>query len=246
VQIFFQRAFSTIGVSINYLGFQLYCKKAIPMKFINHASCAMGIALFMASCSIFVNKRSQTSSPPKEEPAKPIFASAPVYVSPLASRAGQARSYARENNFSMSYCFFVDMSIHSGRNRFFVYDLERNMVVMSGLVAHGNCKQGFLTEAKFSNIPGCGCSSIGKYRIGEKYTGQYGKSYKLYGLESTNSNAYKRAIVLHGTTCIPDREIYPQAVCNSFGCAMVSQRFFEHLATFIDRSKRPIVLWIYN
>ena len=216
------------------------------MKLITRVFCTMGIAVCLASCSVFVNKKLQSSLPQKDEPAKPIFASAPVYVSPFAVRASQARSYALKNNFSMSYCFLIDMSIQSGRNRFFVYDLERNMVMMSGLVAHGNCKQGFLNDPKFSNIPGCGCSSLGKYKIGEKYIGQYGKSYKLYGLESTNSNAYKRAIVLHGTTCIPDREIYPQGVCNSFGCAMVSQKFFEHIASLIDRSKRPIVLWIYN
>ncbi len=87
---------------------------------------------------------------------------------------------------------------------------------------HGSCRETFLDEAKFSNVPGCGCSSLEKYKIGEKYRGQYGKSYKLYGLENTNSNAYKRAIVLHGFSCAPDEEIYPGVVCNSLGCAMVS------------------------
>ncbi|TMI94291.1 MAG: hypothetical protein E6H06_09615 [Bacteroidetes bacterium] len=216
------------------------------MKIFNPISCTMGIAVLFASCSVFVSKKSQTSVPPKDETPKPIFASTTIYVSPFASRASQARSYALENNFSTSYCFFVDMSIPSGRKRFFVYDLQKNVVVMSGLVSHGNCKQGLLEEAKFSNVPGCGCSSLGRYKIGEKYRGQYGKSYKLYGLESTNSNAYRRAIVLHGISCVPDEEIYPIVVCNSFGCAMVSTAFFEKLAVIIDQSKRAVVLWIYK
>jgi hypothetical protein len=206
----------------------------------------MGIAVLFASCSVFIGKKPETSLPPRDEAPKPVFASTPIYVSPFATRASQARSYALENNFSANYCFFVDMSIPSGRKRFFVYDLEKNMVLLSGLVSHGNCKQGLVSEARFSNVPGCGCSSMGKYKIGEKYRGQYGKSYKLYGLESTNSNAYKRAIVLHGISCVPDEEIYPGVVCNSFGCAMVSPVFFERLALIIDQSKRPIILWIYK
>ena len=47
---------------------------------------------------------------------------------------------------------------------------------MSGLVAHGSCNETFLDRAKFSNAPGDGCTSLGKYRIGEKYWGAYGKS----------------------------------------------------------------------
>jgi len=216
------------------------------MKFFNQTSCTMGIAVLFVSCSVFVNKKPIPSLPPRTEPPRPVFASSIVYVSPFASRASLAKSYAIDKGFSTTYCFFVDMTIHSGRKRFFVYDLEQNIVVTSGLVSHGNCKEGFLEQAKFSNVPGCGCSSLGRYKIGQKYRGQYGQSYKLYGLESTNSNAYKRAVVLHGISCVPDQEIYPQAVCNSFGCAMVSSAFFERLALIIDRSKKPIMLWMYN
>jgi hypothetical protein len=197
------------------------------------------IAVLFVSCGIFVNKKSTPSSQPPDE-AKP------VYTSLFTSRANAVRNYAAEKNFSTTYCFFVDMSIHSGRKRFFVFDLERNKVVISGLVSHGSCNETFLDQAKFSNAPGGNCTSQGKYKIGEKYWGQYGKSYKLYGLESTNFNAYKRAIVLHSYSCIPDEEIYPRVACNSSGCAGVSPSFFEKLSSIIERSKKPIVLWIYK
>jgi len=216
------------------------------MKCHYYVLCALACVILFASCGIFMNKKTERPIPEVKETPAPVFASKPIYVSPFAGRSMQARSYAILNGYSTDYCFFVDMSIHSGRKRFFVYDLEKNVVLISGLVAHGSCKEGFLTDAKFSNVPGCGCSSSGKYKIGEKYRGQYGTSYKLYGLDNTNSNAYRRAVVLHGFSCIPNEEIYPKDVCNSFGCPMVSTAFFERLAFVIDKAKKPIILWIYN
>jgi hypothetical protein len=208
------------------------------MKTLIRASVVMGIAVLFSSCGIFVNKKSPAAVP--TEPARPI------YISPFSYRASAVRDYALRKGFSTTYCFLVDMSIHSGRKRFFVYDLETNRVIMSGLVSHGSCNGIFLEQAKFSNAPGGNCTSEGKYKIGEKYRGQYGKSYKMYGLESTNSNAYRRAIVLHAYSCIPDEEIYPRVTCNSSGCAGVSPAFFEKLSSIIDRSNKPIVLWIYK
>jgi hypothetical protein len=208
------------------------------MKTLIRASVVMGIAVLFSSCGIFVNKKSPAAVP--TEPARPI------YTSPFSYRASAARDYALRKGFSTTYCFLVDMSIHSGRKRFFVYDLETNRVIMSGLVSHGSCNGIFLEQAKFSNAPGGNCTSEGKYKIGEKYRGQYGKSYKMYGLESTNSNAYRRAIVLHAYSCIPDEEIYPRVTCNSSGCAGVSPAFFEKLSSIIDQSNKPIVLWIYK
>jgi L,D-transpeptidase-like protein len=215
------------------------------MKRPNYVVCVPCLALVLVSCGIFISKKTEPSLPQVQQTPTPIFASTPVYTSPFANRSMQARTFALENGYSANYCFFIDMSIHSGRKRFFVYDLDKNVVLISGLVAHGSCKEGFLTDAKFSNVPGCGCSSTGKYKIGEKYRGQYGISYKLYGLDNTNSNAYRRAVVLHGFSCIPDEEIYPKPVCNSFGCPMVSASFFSKLAYIIDKSKKPIILWIY-
>ena len=210
------------------------------MKTLIRAAYIIGIAVPFASCSIFVNKKSEPAAPARNETARPI------YTSSFTTRASAVRSYAVAKDFSTTCCFLVDMSIHSGRKRFFVYDLERNMVIMSGLVSHGSCNETFLDQAKFSNMPGGNCTSQGKYKVGEKYRGQYGRSYKLYGLESTNSNAYKRAIVLHSYSCIPDEEIYPRVACNSSGCAGVSPAFFDKLSSIIDRSKKPIVLWIYK
>ena len=160
--------------------------------------------------------------------------------------ARKLNNYAIENGYSTQYCFLVDMSIPSGKKRFFVYDLETNSVVYSGLCAHGSCNTQFLDRARFSNATNCGCSSLGKYKVGEFYRGKYGKSFRLYGLDNSNSNAYKRAIVIHGYDCVPDKEIYPMVLCNSLGCVMVSYNFFDKLSRLIEKSDKPIVLWMYQ
>lgn len=160
--------------------------------------------------------------------------------------SGKVINYALQNDLSTDYCFFVDMSLPSGRNRFFIYDLKRNSISYAGLVAHGSCNQSFLSRPRFSNESKGGCSSLGKYKVGEFYRGKYGKSYRLYGLDNCNSNAYKRAVVIHGYDCVPDEEIYPRVLCNSLGCAMVSYKFFDRISRIIAKSQKPILLWVYQ
>ena len=158
----------------------------------------------------------------------------------------KVNNYALQNNMSTEYCFLVDMSLPSGKNRFFVYDLSRKSIVYEGLVAHGSCNETFMARPRFSNSASSGCSSLGKYKVGEFYTGKYGKSFRLHGLDDCNSNAYKRAVVIHGYDCVPDQEIYPRVLCNSLGCVMVSYKFFDKLSRIIKKSEKPIILWVYQ
>jgi hypothetical protein len=192
---------------------------------------------------------SLTVAPPAKDKdskkEKEIIAPSPNMVL-LNVFAKNVKSYAVQNRYSTKYCFLVDMSMPSGANRFFVYDLEKNSVVYSGLVAHGSCNENFRTGPKFSNGLNTGCSSLGKYKIGELYNGKYGKSYRLYGLDNSNSTAYKRGVVIHPYNCVPDKEIYPAVLCNSFGCPMVSNTFFGKLSQIISKADKPILLWIFS
>lgn len=154
--------------------------------------------------------------------------------------------YAKENGYSTATCFLVDMSIESGKNRFFVYDLAKDSIADAGLVAHGCCNQTFLNGRKYGNENGCGCTSLGKYKIGKPYQGRFGKAYKLYGLDSSNSNAYNRFVVLHSFYAVPERETAPYPICQSNGCPMVSPGFMQRLQLVLDKSPRPILLWIYE
>jgi len=164
----------------------------------------------------------------------------------MLSKAQEIKEYAENNNYNSELCFLVDMNLHSGLKRFFVYDLIANEVLYAGLMAHGSCNENYLKDAKFSNKPSCGCSSLGKYSIGGKYVGKYGTAYKLYGLDSSNSNAYKRNIVLHAFSSVPDEETYPRPICNSLGCPMVSSNFFYELTQEIDNSPKQMLLYMYR
>jgi len=185
----------------------------------------------------------EDKEPEEDEAPTPAVAGNTAIVNVLTNKVN---NYALENNMSTDYCFLVDMSLPSGRNRFFIYDLHKNSIVYSGLVSHGSCNETFLARPRFSNEVKTGCSSLGKYKVGEFYKGKYGKSFRLYGLDNCNSNAYKRAVVIHGYDCVPDKEIYPRVLCNSMGCVMVSYNFFDKISHIINKTDKPIVLWVYQ
>ena len=164
----------------------------------------------------------------------------------LTSMGAMAKEYAAYNQFSTQICFLIDMRIASGKQRFFVYDLQQNKIRFSGLVTHGRCNQNWLTGRKYGNTVGCGCTSLGKYRVGNAYQGRFGLAYKLYGLDTTNSNAYSRFVVLHAMQCVPEEAVDPYPICQSDGCPTVSAGLLKELAVLINSSKRPILLWIYE
>jgi hypothetical protein len=170
----------------------------------------------------------------------------PGELSRLQAKAILLKQYALTHRFNGSVCFLVDMNVASGKSRFFVFDLDKDSVILAGLVAHGSCDAGFQTDPRFSNTPNSGCSSLGKYKIGNHYQGNFGLAYKLYGLDSLNSHAYERNIVLHSYDCVPEQETDPIPICNSRGCPMVSPGFLNQLALIIDQSKKPILLWIFD
>jgi hypothetical protein len=158
----------------------------------------------------------------------------------------EVQSFCSKHSYNTSLAFMVDMSLPSGKNRFFMYDLQADSILSAGLVAHGSCNNGFIMDARFSNEPGCGCTSLGKYIVCNRYRGRFGDAYKLKGLDATNSNAYKRVVVLHAYSCVPDAEVYPAPVCNSLGCPMVSYKFLGRISEAIDASEKPMLLYIFR
>lgn len=168
-----------------------------------------------------------------------------ITVKMLHAKALTAKQYVKRNNYNQQICFLVDMKIRSGAERFFVYDLKADSVISSGVVTHGRCNERWLVGRRYGNEPGCGCTSLGKYKIGNAYNGSFGLAYKLHGLDSTNSNAFKRYVVLHAHECVPDEEVWSE-ICQSDGCPTVSTVFLQQLKTMINKSKQPVLLWIYE
>lgn len=92
----------------------------------------------------------------------------------------------------------ADFGVHSSHPRFHFANLETG-TVRSFLVAHGQGSDpehdGWLKT--FSNAPGSNATSRGAYITYEWYKGKYGTSIRLGGLDSENSNALPRYIVMH-------------------------------------------------
>jgi len=178
-----------------------------------------------------------------------LFAAGWVGDGRLKMKADSALVFCKANKFDTDRCILIDMKIHSGRNRLFVWDFKENKVILSGLCCHG--LGGKSTESKpvFSNVSGSYCTSLGKYKIGARAYSQYGINihYKLHGLESTNSNAFDRIVVLHSHTPVPSAEIYPDhlPLGYSLGCPVVSNSMMRELEKYLKTTKKPVLLWIY-
>ena len=168
-----------------------------------------------------------------------------LQVKRLQAKATTIKPYLKNNKYNINVCFLIDMQMPSNKKRFFVFDLKADTILYKGLVAHGSCNTSFLENVRFNNTPDCGCSAMGKYKVGNKYKGQFGNAYKLYGLDSSNSNAFDRFIVLHSYRCVGDEETN-SSICNSLGCPMVSPKFLDKLYKEIDKSKQPIMLWVFQ
>ena len=92
----------------------------------------------------------------------------------------------------------ADFGLRSSEERFHFVNLDRQEVT-SYLVSHGTGSDpehdGWLN--RFSNVHGSNATSRGAYITWEWYTGRYGTSVRLGGLDETNDNAFPRAIVMH-------------------------------------------------
>ena len=163
----------------------------------------------------------------------------------LKQKATLAKGFVNEHGYNETYCFLLDMRLPSGKSRFFVYNLIKDSVEITGLVTHGSGSDNVVEDLVFSNIKNSNCTSLGKYKIGNSYTGSFGLAYKLYGLDKTNSNAFDRFVVLHSHTCVPNDEVSPLPICVSLGCPTVSPPFLTRLKKYLDESQQPVLLWIY-
>lgn len=165
----------------------------------------------------------------------------------LTEHVSEIKSFTSTNNgYNKKIAFLVDMKIKSGKNRFFVYDLENNQIIDQGLVAHGSGSETGIKGdiLQFSNVPNSNCTSLGRYSVEKPYKGVFGKAFRLSGMDQTNSNALKRAIVLHCYKEVPDEE-KEYYIINSHGCPMVSEVFFKRLEKIIDSSNSKIMLSVY-
>lgn len=165
----------------------------------------------------------------------------------------EALKFCKDNSFCTDYYFLIDMSIHSGKNRFFIYDFKESKITDKKLVTHGSCdayweNSSKYQKAKFSNRAESHCSSKGKYKVAGRAYSSWGIhiKYWLEGLEEDNSNARDRVVVLHSWKAVADNEIYPSFSPLSWGCPAVSDKFMRKLDDKLQKTAKPVLLWIID
>lgn len=171
----------------------------------------------------------------------------------IKKHAQAARLFCQQNGLDRKLCILADMQVHSGKRRMVVWDFTKDTVIASGLVSHGCSdnpwgKDGSKEKPAFSNAFDSHCSSLGKYKLGERGYSSWGihVKYLMHGLEATNNNALKREIVLHGWDAIPNHEVYPDGTPEGWGCPAVSNAFMKQLDELLQQRHKPVLLWIYE
>jgi len=162
----------------------------------------------------------------------------------------EALRFCKSKSLDTSIAFFVDMNVHSGKNRFFVIDLATNSILYKGLCCHGMGMGSTEEKPVFSNTKGSNCTSLGKYKIGKRAFSNWGihVHYKMHGLENTNCNAFDRLVVLHSYDLVPEAEIYPLHLPMGWsqGCPVISNNLMRSIDKLLINRKRPVLLWIYK
>lgn len=170
----------------------------------------------------------------------------------IEDKAKEAFQFCKTNGYNTDFCILIDMKIHSGKYRMFIYDFTKQTIERRALCSHGcgkDNKKSTGSQPIFSNEEGSLLTSLGKYRIGIRSYSQWGINvhYKLHGLEKSNSNAFKRIIVLHSHTPTPSEETYPAHLPMgwSFGCPVTDNETMTYLDTKLKSTEKSVLLWIY-
>jgi hypothetical protein len=133
---------------------------------------------------------------------------------------------------NQNYITIVDFSMRSNLQRNFVVNMQTGAVwaLRTTHGAGGDTNHNGFVE-RLSNTPNSHMSSRGYYRVAEVYHGKYGRSIRLDGLSSTNSNARRRAIVIHGADYVVEENRIPG---RSWGCFVYAWSVKDRVVDLIN------------
>jgi hypothetical protein len=187
-----------------------------------------------------------------------FFEALPVYdtLTLMAEAAGISTypvkkmiEYHKENcpEKKLRYWGYIDFSLHSKEERFYEFDVQLKTLTKYH-VAHGKGSDedfdGYLD--KWSNKDGSLCSSKGLYLCSEPYTStlKFGRALRLDGLDTTNSNARDRGVVLHGADYVDPKYIKKNGKAGrTYGCFGVS---FDHISSLINKFKNGSFIYAWD
>lgn len=209
------------------------------------------IIIFIYSCkkneirkvkdSFSASSLSTAERKPEGDPAK------------IKQKAEEALKFCKAKNLNTDFCILIDMSLHSGVKRFFLWNFKTDSISNKFLVGHGCGSKPWSADAskespEFSNEDGSHRSSLGKYKLEGRGYSEWGINvkYLMHGMEATNSNALKRFIVFHSWNLMSDEDIYPKGSPEGWGCPTISNKAMKEIDPILQTSKKPILMWIYQ
>jgi hypothetical protein len=137
-----------------------------------------------------------------------------------------------------AYLTICDFTQSSKQKRLYLIDMLDNKILLNTYVAHGH-NSGGEYATRFSNRLRSKQSSLGFYVTQNTYVGEHGLSLRMEGLEpGFNDKAYRRAIVLHGASCIGNG-----STGRSYGCPAVPKNESKQI---INTIKNGTCLFIYH
>lgn len=156
----------------------------------------------------------------------------------------KASYYRPEKLKSTTWAFLVDFSMHSKKKRGWLINLKTGKAEAMH-VAHGKGSgNGSGQAVRFSNRNNSKMTSLGLYVTAETYYGSNGFSLRLDGLESTNSLARPRAIVMHGADYMSQSFINEVGRAGrSWGCPAIAQNLKKRV---INNLKGGSLLYHYH
>lgn len=174
--------------------------------------------------------------------ADDLVGAAPNITLGVAERALDAVQCTLDAGNSIDKLIVVDMSLGAKSRRLWAFDLKdpaNPKMILNDRVAHGSGsdRNADGVADQFSNTPNSHMTSLGLYKISERYRGKNGMSRRLDGLLARwNSNARNRAVVMH-----PSSYVNEGRVGRSQGCPAVNQKTMDALEA---AGLSNAVLWI--
>lgn len=143
---------------------------------------------------------------------------------------------------NQKYLTIIDFNKSSVKERLFIIDTNTKQLVRKSLVAHGR-NSGLEFAKSFSNKVNSHQSSLGFYKTAETYIGKHGYSLRLDGLEYSNSNARRRAIVIHAADYADENFVKRNGrLGRSYGCPSLPKKGYKDV---ISKIKNGSCLFIY-
>jgi hypothetical protein len=167
-------------------------------------------------------------------------------VKSLSSKINSLIQYVSEHNFATRIAVLFDVSRSSHIKRLYVVDIHSREILMSCLAASGRGRTLWTRLfPRTSDVPNSWLTPIGHCLIAERYEGEFGVAYRLDGLDATNANARRRAIVLHSSPSIPDANFSFAPLWCSRGCVVVAPSAFSKIDDILKATSEAL-LWIYS